>query len=256
MGKAHTNRCLAGRRLTLAALALALAVATLTPVPAVRAGASAGGTDGAFELHGNQEKILYALGLSLAERLGEFDLSERDLAVVEAGMREGLAGDPQVSLGIWAHRVEGLRKTRMEQTARQEKRAAEAFLAAARAEAGTVKRASGLIYRELRGGDGPKPGAGDRVSVHYHGTRIDGTVFDSSINRGKPSTFGLGGVIACWREGVQMMRVGAKAKLVCPAPIAYGRKGLPGKIKPGATLVFEVELLAIVDPQAAPAAKR
>jgi FKBP-type peptidyl-prolyl cis-trans isomerase FkpA/FKBP-type peptidyl-prolyl cis-trans isomerase FklB len=84
------------------------------------------------------------------------------------------------------------------------------------------------------------------VKVHYHGTLIDGTVFDSSVQRGQPATFPLNGVIPCWTEGVQRMKVGEKSRLVCPSQIAYGDRGAPPKIKPGATLVFEVELLEIV----------
>jgi FKBP-type peptidyl-prolyl cis-trans isomerase FkpA/FKBP-type peptidyl-prolyl cis-trans isomerase FklB len=84
------------------------------------------------------------------------------------------------------------------------------------------------------------------VRVHYHGTLTDGTVFDSSVQRGEPATFALNGVIPCFREGVQLMKVGGKSRLVCPAPLAYGDRGAPPKIRPGATLVFEVELLEIV----------
>jgi FKBP-type peptidyl-prolyl cis-trans isomerase FkpA/FKBP-type peptidyl-prolyl cis-trans isomerase FklB len=84
------------------------------------------------------------------------------------------------------------------------------------------------------------------VKVHYHGTLTDGTVFDSSVQRGQPATFPLSGVIKCWTEGVQEIKVGGKSKLVCPSDIAYGDRGSPPKIKPGATLVFEVELLEIV----------
>ena len=88
--------------------------------------------------------------------------------------------------------------------------------------------------------------ATDKVKVHYHGTLIDGTVFDSSVERKQPIDFALNGVIPCWTEGVQMMKVGGKARLVCPSEIAYGDNGAPPKIKPGATLVFDVELLEIV----------
>src|SRR6185295_3867195 len=92
--------------------------------------------------------------------------------------------------------------------------------------------------------------ASDRVKVHYHGTLADGTVFDSSVDRGTPATFPLNGVIPCWTEGLQQMKVGGKSKLICPSDVAYGDRGSPPKIKPGSTLVFDVELLEIV---AAPA---
>src|SRR5207253_7439206 len=116
----------------------------------------------------------------------------------------------------------------------------------AAAEKGAVKTPSGAIVTTLKAGTGPSPTASDKVKVHYQGTLMDGTVFDSSIQRGEPITFPLSGVIKCWGEGVQQMKVGGKSRLVCPADTAYGDRGAPPKIKPGATLVFEVELLEIV----------
>ena len=103
---------------------------------------------------------------------------------------------------------------------------------------------SGLVYRELRAGTGTSPAATDTVKVHYRGTLINGTEFDSSYKRNEPATFPLNGVIPCWTEGVQKMKVGGKSELVCPAGIAYGEQGMPG-IPGGATLVFEIELLGI-----------
>ena len=91
------------------------------------------------------------------------------------------------------------------------------------------------------------------MTVHYHGTRVDGSVFDSSVDRGSPASFPLNGVIPCWTEGVQKMKQGGKARLICPSEIAYGDHGSPPKIKPGATLVFDVELLEVADAKAAPA---
>ncbi len=98
----------------------------------------------------------------------------------------------------------------------------------------------------LKPGAGSSPQASDKVKVHYHGTLPDGTVFDSSVQRGEPATFALNGVIRCWTEGLQRMKVGGKAKLVCPSDTAYGDRGMPPRILPGATLIFEVELLDIV----------
>ena len=113
-------------------------------------------------------------------------------------------------------------------------------------EGGSVTTASGLIYRSITEGKGNSPAATDNVKVHYRGTFMDGREFDSSYTRGKPAVFRLNGVIKCWTEGVQRMKVGGKAKLSCPAAIAYGEKGTPGgPIPPNATLNFEVELLAI-----------
>jgi FKBP-type peptidyl-prolyl cis-trans isomerase FkpA len=120
------------------------------------------------------------------------------------------------------------------------------FAAKAAKEKGAVKTDSGLVYRSLKDGTGEKPTAANMVKVNYKGTFIDGTVFDASERHGGPATFPLNQVIRCWTEGVAMMKVGGKAQLVCPPSIAYGERGAPGAIPPNSTLVFEVELLAIV----------
>ena len=116
----------------------------------------------------------------------------------------------------------------------------------AAAEAGAVTTASGLVMRMLKDGSGPTPAATDTVRVHYRGTLPDGKEFDSSYARKKPAEFPLNRVIPCWTEGVQRMKPGGKARLTCPAAIAYGDRGAGGVIPPGATLHFEVELLGIV----------
>jgi len=120
-----------------------------------------------------------------------------------------------------------------------------AFADKAAQESGAVRTPTGLVFQTLTPGSGKKPVATDQVKVHYQGTLIDGTEFDSSYKRGQPVDFGLQNVIPCWTEGVQLMSVGSKAKLVCPAEIAYGDRG-QGTIPPGATLIFEVELLEIL----------
>lgn len=120
-----------------------------------------------------------------------------------------------------------------------------AFLEKAAKEPGAIKTESGLVYSELRPGTGPSPTATDTVTVNYRGTLIDGTEFDSSYKNNQPVPLALNQVIPCWREGVQKMKVGGKSKLVCPADLAYGEQGSPPVIPPGATLVFEIELLAI-----------
>jgi FKBP-type peptidyl-prolyl cis-trans isomerase FkpA len=130
------------------------------------------------------------------------------------------------------------------QTPEAQKAAADYLVLAAR-EAGAVQTASGLVFRTLTPGTGAMPKATDMVRVHYHGTLPGGKIFDSSVDRGEPAEFGLNQVIPCWTEGVQRMHVGEKAQLVCPASIAYGDRGAGGVIPPGATLIFEVELLGI-----------
>ena len=118
-------------------------------------------------------------------------------------------------------------------------------LDAAAKEPGAQTTASGLVYRSLQDGQGASPGASDKVKVHYRGTFLDGKEFDSSYKRNAPIEFPLSGVIPCWTEGVQKMKVGGKARLTCPAAIAYGSRGAGGVIPPNATLQFEVELLGI-----------
>ena len=121
----------------------------------------------------------------------------------------------------------------------------DAVLAAAAKEPGATQTASGLVYRVLKDGTGASPKATDLVKVHYRGTFPDGREFDSSYKRNEPTEFPLNQVIPCWTEGVQRMKVGGKAKLTCPSTIAYGARGAGNVIPPNATLLFEVELLAI-----------
>ena len=122
---------------------------------------------------------------------------------------------------------------------------ADAYLDAMAAEDGAITTDSGLVYRELVAGEGASPNLASVVRAHYHGTLADGSVFDSSVQRGEPLVIPLNRVIKCWQEGIPMMKVGGKAKLTCPADIAYGSRAA-GSIPPNSTLTFEVELLDIV----------
>lgn len=199
------------------------------------------------ELKTEDEKTLYALGLALSRNLGTFNLKESELETVKAGLTDGVLGkEPKVTLETYGPKIQQLAQSRSEASAAIEKKASQSFLEKAAQEKGAKKTASGMIYKEITPGTGPQPQKTDKVKVHYHGTLMDGTVFDSSKERGQPATFPLNGVIPCWTEGLQMMKVGGKSKLVCPSDIAYGDRGFPPKIKPGAALVFEVELLEIV----------
>ena len=145
----------------------------------------------------------------------------------------------------------------MQAAAQKQKELAKPYLENAAKEKDAQKMASGLIYQQIKAGTGAQPKASDIVKVHYTGTLIDGKEFDSSVKRGQPAEFPLGQVIPCWTEGVGKMKVGGKAKLVCPSDIAYGDQGRPPIIPGGATLVFEVELLDVKHPAAAaPAPKK
>ena len=153
---------------------------------------------------------------------------------------------------LFGPKVEQLLNEKQAAKAEIEKKKGAEFLAKMAKEKGAKKQKSGLIYFETTPGTGKQPLASETVSVHYKGTLMDGTEFDSSYKRGQPTEFPLNGVIKCWTEGVAMMKVGGKAKLICPADIAYGDRGAGANIPGGATLVFEVELLAIKEPPAPP----
>lgn len=205
-------------------------------------------------LETEDQKTLYALGLVIANNLGQFNLTEAELAQVQAGLADGiLKHTPKVDLQQYGPKLGPLAQARAAAVAEVEKKAADAFLAEKAAEAGASKTSSGLIYTEIKPGTGASPAATDTVTVHYTGTLRDGKVFDSSVERGQPAVFQLNQVIPCWTEGVQKMKVGGKSRLVCPAAIAYGDRGAPPSIPGGAALSFEVELISIEAP-AAPAA--
>lgn len=204
------------------------------------------GGAGAVELKNDEQKTFYALGLAIGNNLSIFNLSPAELELVNAGLSDSVTHKkPEVDLQTFGPKIQELQRTRMQAAAAIEKKAGDAFLAEAATEKGATKTAGGAIITTLKPGTGTSPKASDEVKVHYHGTLTDGTVFDSSVQRGQPVTFTLDKVIPCWTEGLQQMKVGGKYKLVCPAQLAYGDRGAPPRIKPGATLVFEVELLDI-----------
>lgn len=205
----------------------------------------------AADLGTDEQKTIYALGLALARELDPFDLTEAEISTFERGLRDGVLGrPPKVDLQTQGPRIETLAKARLAAASVEEVKASDSFLAAAAAAPGAQKLDSGLVYLEVAPGTGDSPKDTDTVSVHYHGTLRDGTVFDSSVERGTPARFPLNRVIPCWTEGVQKMKVGGKGRLTCPASIAYGDRGAPPKIKPGAALAFDVELLEIVPAKA------
>jgi FKBP-type peptidyl-prolyl cis-trans isomerase FkpA/FKBP-type peptidyl-prolyl cis-trans isomerase FklB len=195
----------------------------------------------------DEQKTMYALGLIISQSLAPFTLTESELEFVRAGMTDGvLKKTPKVDLPTYGPKVNQVQQARAAAQAESEKKAGAAYVEKAAKEAGAKKTESGAIVTTMKEGKGEQPKATDTVKVHYHGTLTDGTVFDSSVKRGEPATFPLNQVFKCWTVGVQLMKVGGKSKLVCPSAIAYGDRGSPPTIKPGATLVFEVELLEIV----------
>jgi FKBP-type peptidyl-prolyl cis-trans isomerase FkpA len=194
----------------------------------------------------DEEKTLYALGMSIGRSLSLFSLTPEQLEFVRAGLYAQVKGEkPAVSIDEYGPKIQALATARQSAMAAGEKQKGEAFLEKAAKEKGAEKTASGLIYQQLKAGTGASPRAEDVVKVHYRGTLTDGKEFDSSYKRGEPASFPLNGVIRCWTEGVQKMKVGGKAKLVCPSNIAYGDRGAPPDIPGGAVLVFEIELLEV-----------
>jgi FKBP-type peptidyl-prolyl cis-trans isomerase len=198
------------------------------------------------KLETDDQKTLYALGFQLSRSLGGAAFTEAELALIQQGLTDGaLARKAQVDLKVYGPMLNALMADRVGKATEAEKQAGQAYCDEMAKAEGAQKTAAGAIYVETQKGTGAQPTAADTVTLHYHGTLRDGTVFDSSVDRGTPATFALAGVIPCFREGLEKMSVGGKAKLVCPANTAYGDRGSPPNIKPGAALTFEVELLGI-----------
>jgi FKBP-type peptidyl-prolyl cis-trans isomerase FkpA len=193
-----------------------------------------------------EQKTLYALGVAMSGGLAPFRLSETELEMVGAGLADGVLNRKRkVDVEAYLPKIQELQRTRLALVADAEKKAGKTYLDKVAQEKGVTKTASGLLYSTIKGGAGASPKATDAVTVHYHGTLTNGAVFDSSVQRGQPATFNLNQVIPCWTEGLQRMKVGEKGRLVCPSDLAYGDRGRPPQIPPGATLIFEVELLDI-----------
>ena len=194
-----------------------------------------------------EQKTLYALGLAVNQSLSNFSLSEAEFEIVKSGITDGfLKRPPKVDLQAFGLKISELQQARASVVAEAEKKAGAAFLAKVAAESGAKKTEAGAILKTMKEGNGATPKVTDMVKVHYQGTLIDGTVFDSSAKQGEPAMLRVNEMSKCWVEGMQQIKVGGKSKLVCPSSLAYRDKGLPPLIKPGATLVFEIELIEII----------
>jgi FKBP-type peptidyl-prolyl cis-trans isomerase len=212
-------------------------------------------------LEGEKEKRSYALGMDWGNRLKK-DSLDVDADLVVQGLKDALAGrkthltEEEVKATLSALQSE-LRTRQIEATkklAEDHKKQGEAFLAENKTREGVITLESGLQYKVLKAGEGPKPTAEDTVVCHYRGTLIDGTEFDSSHKRNQPATFAVNRVIKGWSQALQLMPVGSKWQLFIPASLAYGERGARRAIPPHATLVFEVELISIKEKSAAPSA--
>lgn len=208
---------------------------------------------GKVKLESEMQKVSYSFGVDLGKRIGEN--MELDVAAFSAGVSDGIGGgetrmseeDMMVALQSYQQqKMEEMQAETAEQAA-QNKEESDAFLKDNAAKEGVVSLESGLQYKVLEAGDGAKPSAEDVVEVHYRGTLIDGTEFDSSYARGESITFPVNGVIEGWTEALQLMPVGSKWQLFIPSDLAYGPGGTQGPIGPNQALVFDVELLGIVE---------
>lgn len=201
-----------------------------------------------------KKRASYAIGMDIGSSFKKNNL-DIDPAVLAAGIADSFGGKPILSesemretLQAFQQEMQAKAMAKSKVDADKNVKAGEAFLATNAKKEGVKTTASGLQYKVLKSGKGRTPKASDTVRTHYHGTLIDGTVFDSSVERKEPAEFPVGGVIPGWTEALQMMKEGDKWQLVIPAKLAYGERGTPGgPIGPNSTLVFEVELLSIVN---------
>ncbi len=198
------------------------------------------------KLESEDDKTFYAMGYMLGGNLQRLTLSDKELQALYKGVAMAAKNEKaEVDMGTYQNRIQEVFKARMDKVAAKEKESGKAFIEKFIKDEGATKTESGLAYKVIKEGTGATPTAEDIVEVHYHGTLADGTVFDSSVERGKTISFPLNRVIKGWTEGLQTMKEGGKTKFVIPSDLAYGEAGAPPKIPGGATLVFEVELFKV-----------
>lgn len=215
----------------------------------ILSGCKGGGSK--VDLKTDEDKTFYTLGTMFGSRLNNLDLSEKEIDALAAGLRDS-AGKKTllVKPEEYQNKIQEIFSERMKKFAEKVKKEGSDFLEKFIKDQGAQKTASGLAYKIENSGSAKKPKAEDTVEVHYHGTLIDGTVFDSSKERNQPVSFPLNRVIKGWTEGLQLVGEGGKIKLVIPADLAYGDAGAPPKIPGGSTLIFDVELISIKAPEA------
>ena len=193
------------------------------------------------------DKISYALGLSIGNNFQNSGINDLQIEDFVKGLKDILGGQtPEISYDEAKQVINDYFMKLQKEKFEINKKAGEEFLNINKGKAGVVTLPSGLQYQVLQKGEGPKPTASDKVKCHYHGTLINGTVFDSSVQRGEPAVFGVSQVIPGWVEALQLMPVGSKWRLFIPSDLAYGEHGAGEAIEPNSALVFDVELLDIV----------
>lgn len=234
-----------------------LEIAEQTPEPqSPTTGKPESAPPGTGKLESLQDRASYAIGINLGRSLKSNDVQVNTELVIK-GLRDGLAGgqplltdaEMQATMQSLQQQVQQQQQEKQKAIGEKNKTEGEAFLAKNKERKEVKTTASGLQYEVLKEGTGPTPKATETVTVHYTGTLIDGTKFDSSVDRGQPATFVLNQVIPGWTEGVQLMKVGSKYKFYIPAALGYGERGAGGVIGPNSPLIFEVELVSIGQPE-------
>ena len=231
---------------------ISLSIAALVGLSTLVAGCGklGGGGGAAPEPKTDVDKVFYALGLDIGKNVDVFNMTPAELEQVKAGLTDAITKKKaKVDLDVVRPKIFEMARKRQEAKAVTEKENGKAFVAKAAKESGAEQLPSGVVVKTLRAGTGDSPVATDSVKVNYEGRLTDGTVFDSSYKRNQPAEFGLQGVVKCWTEGLQKVKIGGKAQLTCPSDVAYGEQGRPPQIPGGATLVFDIELLEIKKPE-------
>jgi FKBP-type peptidyl-prolyl cis-trans isomerase FklB len=226
-------------------------LAQQTP-PATTQQSPAPGSQSTSGLTTKKDKVSYAIGMNIGTNLHRQSV-DVDPKILQQGLQDALAGgktllsedEARATLTEFQNEMRQKQQEKMQQAGEANKKDGDAFLAANKTKEGVVTLASGLQYKIITAGTGPKPTATDSVVCNYRGTLIDGKEFDSSYKRGQPATFPVSGVIKGWTEALQLMPVGSKWQLFVPSEMAYGERGSGPDIGPNATLIFEVELLSI-----------
>lgn len=192
------------------------------------------------------QKTFYAIGLLVSRQLSSLSPTPEELEYIKQGLTDaGTGKKPLVDLSTYNEKIQELAKARRKAQGEKLASVGKEFLDKASKEKGAVKTESGMVFLSMQDGTGAAPTVTDTVKVNYRGSLTDGKEFDSSFKRGMPAEFKLNSVIKCWTEGLQKMKAGGKAKLVCPPALAYGESGAGELILPNSTLVFEVELLEV-----------
>lgn len=195
------------------------------------------------ELKTMNDSVSYSYGIQIAESIKESQIKDINSEILAQAIIEAMGEKPQLTM----EDVEGVLTRKNEQLEKERMQSGIDFLEVNKAKEGVITTASGLQYRVITSGAGKTPTAISNVTVHYTGKLVDGTVFDSSVERGQPTTFPVNGVISGWTEALQLMKEGDKWELVIPSELAYGKRGAGGVIPPNSVLIFEVELISVND---------